>query len=172
MIKGRIFLVGFMGAGKSTVGPLLAAKLSWSFIDLDQEIEKICGESVCEIFEKRGEPFFRRLETEALSKLRECAQCVVALGGGAYTREINRSLIRSLGVSIFLDCPLDTILGRCALAGGRPLFQNQAAVRELYESRLSHYQESDFRVDVSNLSPETIAELIHKRLSGQKVDVI
>lgn len=161
-----------MGAGKSTVGPLLAAKLSWSFIDLDKEIEKLRGESIREIFEKRGELFFRRLETEALSKLRESPQCVVALGGGAYSQGTNRSLIRKLGVSVFLDCPLDIILSRCALAGERPLFHNQPAIRELYQSRLSHYRESDFRVDVSNLSPERITELIHRRVSGQEEDVV
>jgi shikimate kinase len=172
MIKGRIFLVGFMGAGKSTVGPLLAAKLSWSFIDLDKEIEKFRGEPIREIFEKRGEPFFRRVETEALSKLSECPHCVVALGGGAFTQITNRSLIRKLGVSVFLNCPLDVILSRCALDGERPLFQNQTAIGELYQSRLSDYRESDFQVDVTNLSPERIAEQIHYWVSGQKEDVI
>jgi len=161
-----------MGSGKSTVGPLLAAKLNWSFIDLDKEIEKLRGESIREIFEKRGELFFRRLETEALTRLRGCAQCVVALGGGAYCEGTNRSLIRELGVSVFLDCPLDMILSRCSLAGERPLFRNKTTIRELYQSRLPHYRESDFQINVSKLSPEGIAELIHRRVSDIKEDVI
>jgi shikimate kinase len=162
----RIFLVGFMGAGKSTVGPLLAERLGWKFIDLDQEIAGAQRRPIREIFESQGESHFRRLETAAIKALDETIDCVVSVGGGGFATESNRDLIHHLGVSVFLDCPLEKILDRCPIDGTRPLFKSQAQVRQLYETRLPQYQESNLRVDVSSLEPGYIADLIVERLFG------
>jgi shikimate kinase len=160
MKTSRIFLVGFMCAGKSTVGPRLAHRLGWEFIDLDQEIERAQRRSIRKIFDDEGEANFRALETAALKTLDQRVNCVVALGGGAFTQEHNRSLIHHLGVSVFLDCPLETILDRCPPDGTRPLFRNAAQIRDLYERRLPHYRQSKLRVEVSSLEPDDIVDSI------------
>jgi shikimate kinase len=160
----RIFLVGFMGAGKSTVGPLLANRLGWKFVDLDQEIENRQKRSIQEIFENAGEPYFRSVETAAIKSLEQRSECVVALGGGAFARESNRSLIHRLGVSVFLDCSLEKVLDRCPIDGTRPLFKHQAEIQQLYQKRLPHYQCSNLRIDVSTLKPDKIADLIVNKL--------
>jgi shikimate kinase len=162
----RIFLVGFMGAGKSTVGPLLADRLGWEFIDLDQEIERAQCTSIRKIFEAEGESSFRAMETAAIKALDQKVHCVVALGGGAFAQESNRSLIHGLGVSVFLDCPLEKILDRCPPDGTRPLFKSQAEVRRLYETRLPQYQRSKLRVDVSILGPDRVVDSIVEKLFG------
>ena len=161
----RIFLVGFMGAGKSTVGPLLAARLGWIFIDLDDEIERGSGSPIRKIFELHGEGYFRSLENSALERLQERKNCVVALGGGAIVAEQNRKLVRKLGRSVFLDCPLELILARCPPDGARPLLQDYPRVEALYRSRLPLYRTSDFHIDVSNLTPEEICNVIIERIS-------
>jgi len=164
MKTARIFLIGFMGAGKSTVGPRLADRLGWEFIDLDQEIEAAQRKSIREIFQEKGESCFRALETAAMKALDQKLDCVVALGGGAFAQESNRILIHGLGVSVFLDCPLETILDRCPPDGTRPLFKTQAQIRQLYDTRLPQYHESMIRVDVSSLSPDDIVDSILEKL--------
>ena len=118
MHKDRIFLVGFMGSGKSTVGPLVAAKLGWDFIDLDRQIEREQGRPIREIFEHQGEPEFRRIEMNHLRSLKDRAACVVALGGGTFVQEANRPIVTELGVSVFLDCRLEgSQRGTCLVDG-------------------------------------------------------
>lgn len=154
-----------MGAGKSTVGPLLAARLGWVFVDLDFEIENLTGSSVQRIFEERGEGFFRGLETSALAAFERREKCVVALGGGAFVQQHNRELVRKLGCSIFLDCPLELVLARCPRDGTRPLLQDLLNVDALYQSRLPSYLTCDFRVNVANRTPEEICDLIIEQVS-------
>jgi shikimate kinase len=160
MDKSRIFLVGFMGAGKSTVGPMLASHLAWDFIDLDQQIEKEHGRTIRQFFEMEGEPQFRRKETEALLKLAARRRCVIALGGGAFVQAANRPILSELGVSVFLDCDLEIILARCSIDGTRPLLQTPDQVKRLLESRLSSYRQCDVCINVSQLTPEQIAKAI------------
>lgn len=164
MGKSRIFLVGFMGAGKSTVGPLLARILEWDFLDLDLQIEREQGRTIREIFETEGEPAFRNLETEALNRLAARSRLVVAVGGGAFMQATNREIIARLGTSVFLDCPLPVILARCPADGSRPLLQSFDRARELYALRLPVYRQSDICVDVSNLSPEQVTHSILEQL--------
>lgn len=163
MIITRVFLVGFMGAGKSTIGPLLSTKLGWDFVDLDEEIERTFGNPIRRIFEIQGEVYFRSLEKSALESLKDRRNCVVALGGGAFVAEENRSLVRELGWSVFLDCPLELVLTRCPLDGTRPLLHDHLEIEALYRSRLPSYQNCDFRIDVSNRTPEEICGLIVDR---------
>jgi len=158
--------VGFMGAGKSTVGPLLSSRLGWTFVDLDEEIEHCFGNPIRTIFEVHGESHFRSMEKAALERLKDRKNCVVALGGGAFVAEENRLLVRELGWSVFLDCPLEVLLTRCPPDGTRPLFQDYPRVAALYQSRLPFYQTSDFRIEVSNRTPDEICGLIVNRLSN------
>src|SRR5215467_13564875 len=116
-----IFLLGFMGSGKTTVGRLLAEKLHWDFIDLDDEIIKRDGRHIKDIFDQNGEEFFRGVETAALRDIVRRKRTVIALGGGTFVSHENRSLITTSGLSVFLSCPLTTILGRIKDDHSRPL---------------------------------------------------
>jgi shikimate kinase len=165
MANGRIFMVGFMGAGKSTVGSLLAESLGWEFVDLDYEIERQQGRTIRELFEAGGEAYFRRIETETLNQLKFKFNVVVALGGGAFIPEANRATIAELGISVFLDCPLSTILARCAGDGTRPLLQSPEQVKELYDARHPLYCRSDICIDVSEMTPDQITKSILERIA-------
>jgi shikimate kinase len=165
MVNNKIFLVGFMGSGKSTVGPLVAAKLGWEFIDLDQEIEREQGRPIREIFDRQGESEFRRIETKHLRSLENRASCVIALGGGAFVQEVNLPIVTGLGVSVFLDCRLEVIQARCPADGTRPLFERPEAISDLYTSRYPIYQKSDISIDVSDIDPTQAAELIFRKVT-------
>jgi shikimate kinase len=164
--KNLIFLVGFMGAGKSTIGLQLAQDLKWNFIDLDEEIEKGEGIPIRQIFSEKGETYFRQIETKVLKGLKMRAPSVIALGGGAFIQDTNRLLIHELGYSVFLDCALEVIVERCPQDGTRPLLHSPGSLEALYASRLPYYQKSDFRVDVSNQTPEQITKIILDHLSA------
>lgn len=155
-----IFLVGFMGCGKSTVGTALADELGWCFYDLDQEIEKSAGTSVAEIFDQRGEGEFRTLETEALKKrvqnVRTGRPQVIALGGGAFTIEENFALASNHGVTIWLDVPLAVIQPRIAAETHRPLARDPQRFQELYEIRRQFYARADYRIDALDLGPADV----------------
>jgi shikimate kinase len=163
--KDRIFLVGFMGAGKSTTGHLLATALGWEFVDLDSSIEEEYGRSIRDIFETQGEASFRAIESEALRQLKSRSRLVVALGGGTFMSEQNRAVVSTLGTSVFLDCRIDIILARCPADGTRPLLQSPEQVRELYASRYPTYRLSDVCLDVSAMSQVQIAESVLERLA-------
>jgi shikimate kinase len=156
----RVFLVGFMGAGKSTVGMSLGSRLGWEFVDLDAVIEAEQQCSIRSIFEAQGEEAFRRLETQALEACRHKECAVIALGGGAFVREPNRRLVEGLGISIFLDCPLVEIFQRCLPNDSRPLFRDPGQVEKLYQQRHPFYMLSDLHLQVGGLSPEEIVDNI------------
>jgi shikimate kinase len=159
-----IYLVGFMGCGKSTVGRALADELGWRFFDLDEEIEKAAGESITEIFEKRGEEEFRALETEALKKrvrdVRMGRPQVIALGGGAFTRQENFELATHHGVTIWLDTPLDVIERRIAEETHRPLARDPVRLRALYEDRRQAYERADYRIETFDHEPGYVVSRI------------
>lgn len=167
MQKDKIFLVGFMGSGKSTVGLLVAERLGWDFVDLDEEIEREQGRPIREIFHLWGEPVFRSIETSRLRSLRNRAACVVALGGGAFVQEANRPIISELGISVFLDCRLEVIQARCPNDGTRPLFEKPEAIKDLYTARHPVYRRSDFSIDVSDISPTEAADLILQQVGAR-----
>lgn len=160
-----IFLVGFMGAGKTTVGQALANQLKCDFFDLDRVIERQTGKSIQQIFFEQGEPEFRRIERQAIEACRELKQAVVALGGGAYLAEENRKVLRETGVTIWLDCPLEICFERVRGDGSRPLLGNADEMKALLDKRRPAYAMADYVVQTGVLSPDEIAlEII--RLHG------
>jgi shikimate kinase len=160
----HLILVGFMGAGKSTVGPLVASRLSRAFHDLDDLIQARARKTVADIFRDNGEAEFRRLERQELSDCRKLEPSVIALGGGAFTFEENRLVVRQLGRSVWLDCPLDVCLDRVRDDRSRPLLGDDAAMRALFESRRSSYQRADLIIQTGAGSPDEIADRIVSRL--------
>lgn len=155
-----IFLVGFMAAGKTTVGRALAQKLNYRFLDLDDRIVEKARRSVPEIFAEYGEAHFRQLEREAIEDCGDLKNTVVALGGGAYIAEENRAILRAIGITIWLDCPLEVCLSRIVADGSRPLAKSPAEMRELLDKRIHAYALANIRLQVGDKSEAQIAEEI------------
>jgi shikimate kinase len=161
----RIVLTGFMGAGKSTVGRLLASRLGWEFLDLDTHLENRTGATIPDLFARHGEAHFRRLESTALASALGRSHTVLALGGGTPEEVTNRLLIEQTPdtLSIFLDAPFPTLFDRCMLQEiGRPVLADPVAAEERFARRRPLYiRMSRLTVDTSALSPEeTVAELL------------
>jgi shikimate kinase len=146
-----LYLAGFMGSGKSTVAQQLADRLGWHFIDLDDEIEAAERDTISNIFASRGEQEFRRIETAMLKSVMRRIECgmpsVVALGGGAFAQHTNTMLLEWHGVSVWLDCPFETIETRIVNAETRPLARDREAFRKLYETRRAAYTQASYRID-------------------------
>lgn len=165
--KTLVCLVGFMGAGKTTVGRELAALLGWRFLDLDEVVEARERAAVAEIFSRSGQAAFRNAETEALKDVLQQAQqgpLVLALGGGAFVQSENAALLEhAVADSIFLRAGVEELWERCQRAGdlsARPLLQNVENFRRLYEQRLPRYQKATHVVDTAGKAPRQVAEQI------------
>jgi shikimate kinase len=163
-VSRPLFLVGFMGAGKSTVGPILAKKLGRPFTDLDDEIEAQTGETVAELFAEGGEEGFRLAERDALVRVLASGPAVVACGGGIVTDGLSRILLMAGGDVVYLavtsDEALDRVSGQCA---GRPLLQgaDPAGAAALLGLRERLYEmAADFTVDTVGRSPAEVADRI------------
>lgn len=163
-----IFLVGFMGAGKTTIGRKLAKVLKFKFIDLDKVIEKRAGATVREIFAKEGEPEFRRMEREALSQCVNLKDYVVALGGGAFVTAENREMISREGITVWLDCSLDVCLRRVASDRSRPLLADRSEMESLLQKRVSSYSLADYRIDCGERFPADIALEIAFKINSER----
>ncbi|HYH00688.1 MAG TPA: shikimate kinase [Terriglobales bacterium] len=165
-LRTAVFLVGFMGAGKTSVGRALARQLHWRFIDLDERVEARERRTVAEIFRDRGETAFRQAESaallELLDELRSGTRAVIALGGGAYVQPQNADLIHaSNSAVVFLDAPIEELRRRCTAKGDvRPLFQDEDQFRKLYEARRAHYLHADFLVSTMDKSVYDVAREI------------
>jgi shikimate kinase len=163
-----VFLVGFMGAGKSRVGRALARRLGWRFLDLDRRVEARTGRSIARMFRDSGEAAFRRAETKELKKLLRELQhsrgTVVALGGGVPAQPVNRRLLRGK-LTVFLDVPVGRLWKRCrAGRGTRPLVKSAGGFRRLYVARRPRYLASPMRVREAGRSPKQLAAEIAQRL--------
>lgn len=161
-----MFLVGFMASGKSTVGPELARRLDWEFVDLDSRIEARERKSIPVLFREQGETSFRRAETAALEKLTsELEQnSVVALGGGAFAQERNRHLLRD-SPTVFLNAPLEELWRRSQEDGTeRPLRKDREQFARLYAERLPFYREATLTVETAGKDASSICAEIERAL--------
>jgi shikimate kinase len=159
----RIVLTGFMGSGKSTVGPLVAARLGWRFIDADDVIEAEAGIPIAEIFANHGEPHFREQERATIARLAAADGLVLALGGGAIETETTRTLLTSdeRTLLVHLEVQLSTTLARCGgTEGSRPVLADQANLARRYERRLPLYRTAHISIPVDRLTPDEVAETI------------
>lgn len=163
-IPPLIFLLGFMGCGKTTVGRLLALRLGWAFVDLDEQIEQRMGRTIAQIFSEQGEPQFRQMESSLLEELLAPAEpvpMVMALGGGTIAQPDNFARIRANGgITVWLRCPPEELWRRCSTMTNRPLFDNPASFRTLYEQRLPYYQQADFVVEGAGRAPAAVVDSI------------
>ena len=164
--QSAIFLVGFMASGKSTVGPVLAARLGRRFIDLDRVIEAKAGCAIVELIEREGEERFREMETETLRDAASQSGAIIAPGGGAITREENRELMSRLGITVWLDAPFELCWRRIQNDGAtRPLAPDEATARARYEGRLALYRQASIHVPIDHShSPHYISETIINQL--------
>ena len=166
-IPDCVYLVGFMGSGKSAVGRALAERLGYRFVDIDTLVEETESRSVERIFAESGESHFRACEREALRSLVNEKHVVVATGGGLYQGESERNLIRAHGISVWIDTPLEIIWERCRSIGGRPLFGDLPELKILFEKRRAGYALADYRVDAGSRPVPEVAEEIHRWLAGE-----
>jgi shikimate kinase len=161
----RIVLTGFMGSGKSTVGPLVARRLCWSFIDVDDVIEAEAGAPIAELFARHGEAGFREREHATIARLAVGDGLVLALGGGAIEHEATRALLLGDGgtILIHLEVELGTTLARCSGTEHiRPILADQANLAARYERRLPLYRTAHVSIAVDGLTPDEAAEAILK----------
>ena len=169
-----IFLTGFSGSGKSTIGPLLANSLGYEFIDLDLAIEKEAGKSISSIFAEDGEPFFRNLEMLTLERLMAKNDLVISLGGGVLENEFSYALIRESGTLVYLKSPVKTLAKRLFNKTDRPLLKGEKGAKLSYEEiekkisaifaqREARYESADIMIetDVKRIGT-TVEELTRK----------
>ena len=159
----RIVLTGFMGSGKSTVGPLVAGRLGWIFVDVDNVIEAEAGAPITELFARHGEAEFRNREHQTIARVATGEALVLALGGGAIERAETRSLLlTSPGtLLVHLEVGLSTTLARCAgTEHTRPVLADQANLAQRYSLRLPLYRKAHVSIQVDALTPDEVAEAI------------
>ena len=156
-----VVLVGMMGAGKSTIGRRLAARLRLPFLDADIEIEAAAGMSIPDIFEIHGEPHFRDGEARVIARLLDSGPAVLATGGGAFMREETRNRVRDKAVSIWLKADVDVIMKRVRRRADRPLLQTEdptATVTRLLEAREPLYRTADLTIGSRDVPHDRIVD--------------
>jgi len=155
----KIYLVGFMAAGKTTVARLLAARLGWRAEDIDELIEARERLTVADIFARHGEAYFRAAERDILTLLLPLRHTVVATGGGTFMDPENQQAIKLDGMSVWLDVPLDTVVSRLPADGRRPLSADRAQMERLFAMRQVAYANAHVRIEAAGPAEE-IAERI------------
>ena len=164
----RLILTGFMGAGKSTVGAILARELGWRFIDLDDVIEASSQRTVAEIFRDYGEADFRRRERQAVEQLSNQEQIVLALGGGTVEEMSTRSLLIDPPENclVFLEAPLPELLARCTTEEKvRPLLAAPESLTARHNRRLPYYRTAHVTVATTGLAPQEVADRVLEHVS-------
>jgi shikimate kinase len=160
-----VFLIGFMGSGKTAVGRLVASRLGREFVDTDELVAERGGRSVERIFREAGEAEFRRLEWEALRTLAGRRLCIVATGGGLFRGFPQRRWLREHGITVWLDAPFSACLRRVGPGAGRPLWtagRDPEAFRALFEKRRAAYALAAFRVGAAGAADETAREVLSR----------
>ena len=167
VLKKTVAMIGMMGAGKTAVGRVVAHKLNVSFLDSAAEIERAANRTVPEIFERDGEPFFRKRETEVIARLLEGAPCILSTGGGAYLAAENRKTISARGLALWLDADLELLWSRVRHKNTRPLLRTadpKASLTRIYQERVPIYQKAD--ISVACEDDLSIDEMADKVISG------
>jgi len=154
----KIYLVGFMAAGKTTMARALAKRLDWQSADIDELIERRERQTVAEIFARHGEPYFRAAERRVLLEQTAARHLVVATGGGTFVDPYNRAAINRDGVSIWLDVPLDRAVARLPADGRRPLAADRAEFERLYQVRRAAYEHAHLRLDAGRAGVDALVE--------------
>jgi shikimate kinase len=149
-----------MGSGKTTTGRVLARKLGWKFIDLDEEIQSGEGQSIADIFGTQGEDHFRKLEQLYLQAVSLSDRRVIALGGGTFINPDNRAIIEDKGVAVWLKVSFDKVVDRVKMDGTRPMFSTTDQAEQLYRSREPIYAHARFQVSTDEKNPEEVADEI------------
>jgi len=159
-----LYIAGFMAAGKTTIGRLLAHRLGWNFFDTDEEIEAAEKSSISELFRMRGEAEFRRIESAMIHQHVEWIgrgrPAVLALGGGAFTVPENREALLGNGLAVWLDCPFEVVERRVARAAHRPLARDPETFAALYDSRREAYRLADIRIPIESDDPAVAVDAI------------
>ncbi len=165
MIEGlkykNIFLVGFMGAGKTTVGRVLANKIGYSCVDPDQVLEENAGTSISAIFSEFGEDYFRDLESRTLESISAGERQVIATGGGVVIKDRNWDIMKKSGLTVYLKAPVEVLYERIKDSTNRPLLEVENPLeraRELLDSREHLYQKADLIIDSEKLSVREVAD--------------
>ncbi|MCZ4258509.1 shikimate kinase [Sulfitobacter sp. G21635-S1] len=170
-LKKTVVLVGMMGAGKTAVGRAVAARLGVPFLDSDAEIEAAANLSVPEIFQRDGEAFFRKRESEVIARLLRQERCILSTGGGAFLAESNREMISRDGVSLWLNADLPLLWQRVRHKESRPLLRTPnpyATLAEIYRARVPVYEKADISVTCQpSLSIEAMASRVIAALAEQ-----
>jgi shikimate kinase len=160
----KVYLVGFMGAGKSTLARRLAARLDWRVEDIDERIEAREARTVSAIFAAEGEPYFRQVERSVLVDLLPLRHVVVATGGGTFADADNRALINRDGVSVWIDVPFSAIVDRVPSDGRRPLAADKVRFERLFDVRRTAYQHAHLRLDAGAAPVDALVEQLLERL--------
>ncbi len=158
MTSDKVYLVGFMGAGKSTLARALAQRLHWAVEDIDARIERREHRDIPTIFRQDGEAYFRTVEREELVALLPQRGVVIATGGGTFADPVNRELMLRDGAVIWLDAPLSRLLERVPLDGRRPMAADRSGMERLYNQRLAAYQHAHLRLDTGRASVEALVD--------------
>ncbi len=164
-MKKNVVLTGMMGVGKSTIGKLLAKKLSFNFVDIDALIEKKEGSPIKVIFGRNGENYFRKLEQELVLQEIHKRNSVISLGGGAFLSRSIRSAVREFSISFWLDVNLDILTKRLQNNVNRPLLGKKnisETINKIYLERKETYNEASFKINCSFLKPGEIVKEILK----------
>jgi len=156
----KIYLVGFMGAGKTTVARLLGRRLDWRVEDIDERIEARERRNVSAIFAQHGEPYFRQIERQVLVDLIPQRHVVVATGGGTFVDPENRALMLADGAVAWLDIPLSDVVDRIPADGRRPLAADRAHMELLYQRRQLAYAQAHIRLDAAAPPPAVVERLL------------
>ena len=158
MRADKIYLVGFMAAGKTTVARALAKRLDWQAVDIDELIEQRERSTVAEIFAKQGEAYFRAVERLVLFDQLAPRHLVIATGGGTFADAQNRAAIKGDGVSVWLDVPIDRLIPRIPADGRRPLAADRAGFERLYHLRRAAYEQAHVRLDAGRVGVDALVE--------------
>ena len=162
----KIYLVGFMGAGKTTLARALAKRLDWRAVDIDELIEARERQTVAEIFARRGESYFRAVEQAVLMAQIATRHAVVATGGGTFVDPMNRAAIKADGVSVWLDLPMERAIERVPADGRRPLAASRPDFERLFHARRIAYGEADMTIDAGHASVDELVERMLELLGG------